>query len=246
MTMERNSEICSRTENELALFVGGELDANARATVRAHLDACAECRAREHAARRAHVALARGLGVTGRAGARPRAQWSPELWSGVRAGLERDGLLRTPVSSAPASTVASTSAWTRRSTWWTAAAAALVLCSAWFVRQQFATQGDDAGSNDAGSNIVVVPPPAVPAPDLANETIEAQLIGTTPSPIEGVAAVTPYRGLRRLSADERSISESAEPLPSEERSLLLIPSTNGTSGSQSNSAATLRRVRPWQ
>jgi hypothetical protein len=238
MTMERNSEICSRTENELALFVGGELEPNTRAAVRAHLGTCADCRAREHAAHRAHRALVRGLGATGRAGARP-----PALWNGVRAGLERDGLLRAPVPSAPAFAAASASAWTRRSTWWTAAAAALVLCSAWFVRQQFATHGDDTDSN-----IVVVPPRVMPVPDTTLTPIEALPVGTHTSPFEGVAAVTPYRGLRRLSADERSIAESAEPLPSEERSLLLIPSTNGgpSGGGQSNSAATLRRVRPWQ
>ena len=40
--------------------------------------------------------------------------------------------------------------------------------------------------------------------------------------------------------------DSAEPLPSEQRSLLLIPTTNAIPSLNSNSAATLRRVQPWQ
>lgn len=228
--MERYSEICSRTENELALFVGGELDANTRAAVRGHLDTCAECRVRELAARRAHEALVRGLGVSGAVTAR-----APALWSGVRAGLERDGLLRAPAAPAPVLAGPGSAWWTRRSTWWTAAAAALVLCSAWFARQQF------AGQDPHDSNIVVVPPAPV-TPGVQPEPLEVTPVSTAPNAFDGVAAVTPFHGLRRLAPNERPLSDSAEPLPSEERSLVPIFSPNGV---PSNSAATLRRVRSW-
>lgn len=244
--MERNTEICSRIENELPLFVGGELDANTRGAVRAHLELCDECRTRESAARRAHVALARGLGLTGSAHSGSAHSGSahsgsvsvPSLWSGVRAGLERDGVLRAPAAPAPLLSGPGSTWRTRRSTWWTAAAAALVLCTAWFVRQQLAAQ------DEPSPNLVDVPAGRGARPEA--EPLETVPVGLTPNAFEGVAAVTPASGLRRLSPHERPLSDSAEPLPSEQRSLLLIPTTNAIPSLNSNSAATLRRVQPWQ
>lgn len=79
---------CGETKEKLPLFVGGDLDGESHASVRAHLEACRACAERARTAQRAREALVRAIqppagGVGG-----------PSLWPGVRAALVAEGRLQ--------------------------------------------------------------------------------------------------------------------------------------------------------
>ncbi len=79
---------CRSIENELALFVGGELAARDRARLEEHLAACAACAGLVERLRRARAALRSGLAASN--------ERVPDLWPAVRARLDLQ-----PVSAAP-------------------------------------------------------------------------------------------------------------------------------------------------
>jgi hypothetical protein len=107
---------CSAIENELALFVGGELGPRSRAEVEAHLARCESCSREVDRLAASRSALRSGL-------ERGEARM-PDLWQGVRARLVESGTIRVSQPSAPR-----ISAVPRRSMprWFPLAAAAAVL-----------------------------------------------------------------------------------------------------------------------
>jgi len=191
--MDHTPETCLRIDQDLALFVGGELEGSAERVVREHLDQCPACRRRERATRSAHAALSDGL----RPGARP----APDLWAGVRAGLQREGLIacaRPPRAAAPR-------AWYQRPSF-AAAAAVLVLCGSFALRHWIEERDAQPSVPPLAENL---PPRSVP------------------TPAEPVAAAD---GLRRLQSGERPLAEGAELLGGEEfQPLLFSDPTSGSS-----------------
>jgi anti-sigma factor RsiW len=118
---------CSGIENDLALFVGGELDSPARARVEQHLLGCPSCAGAVERLAASRAALRAGLE---RSGARV-----PDLWPGVRARLVESGTLRPPLTiparSLPAAPQRGMPRWIPIS----AAAAALFALGLWMMQQ---------------------------------------------------------------------------------------------------------------
>ncbi|MBK7642076.1 MAG: zf-HC2 domain-containing protein [Planctomycetes bacterium] len=85
---------CTAIENELALYVGGELAAHVRTQVQEHLLHCGTCTAAVARLAAARSALREGLE---RSGAR-----APDLWQGVRARLVESGTLAGQPAAAAA------------------------------------------------------------------------------------------------------------------------------------------------
>lgn len=117
------SKDCRRIENELALFVGGELAARDRARLHEHLAACAECSELVERLRCARAAL--------RAGLLREDEHVPDLWPGVRARLDLRPVAVQPAPVLPpAFEVASARGW-RRWVPLSAAAAAVFAFGLW-------------------------------------------------------------------------------------------------------------------
>lgn len=81
---------CGETLERLPLYVGGDLDPEALASVRAHLDACRSCAGRARAAQRAREDLANALRASGAL----EGGSEPSLWPGLRNRLRAEGLIR--------------------------------------------------------------------------------------------------------------------------------------------------------
>lgn len=79
---------CGETLEKLPLYVGGDLDPEALATVRAHLALCASCARRARAGERARQELASSL-ASPAAGTR-----GSSLWPGIRSELLSEGLIQ--------------------------------------------------------------------------------------------------------------------------------------------------------
>lgn len=130
---------CTEAREKLPLFVGGDLDPDVQAAVRAHLEGCPECAARAGSASRGRRALIDALLERSEAGTQP------ELWSGIQAALVREGRIRGADSPVRREGVASPIAargprrWTRRLLAPLAAAAAVV----WVVQIGLLSGGDD-------------------------------------------------------------------------------------------------------
>ncbi|HEX6882602.1 MAG TPA: zf-HC2 domain-containing protein [Planctomycetota bacterium] len=79
---------CGEIQEKLPLFVGGDLDGESLASVRAHLEACRACSERARIVQRAREALVRAI--------RPPAELAggPSLWPGVRAALVAEGRIQ--------------------------------------------------------------------------------------------------------------------------------------------------------
>jgi len=111
---------CSAIENELALFVGGELEPGSRAEIEEHLGRCPAC-----------TDAAERLGASGaalRAGLEQGHATGPDLWPGVRARLVESGTIRAPLAPvAPATAVAPRSKPRSMPRWFPLSAAAAVL-----------------------------------------------------------------------------------------------------------------------
>lgn len=193
--MERNTELCSRIENELPLHVGGELDPNLARDVARHLEGCAACRALEARARAAHRAFATELNTV-------RGETAPDLWPGISAALRREGLVRPAAPSAsPAAPILHRPqfAWGRIGL--AAAAAVLALVGAWAARDWLQTARDDGRR------------------DLVEE-VDRGHHGREPIATQPVADGR----LRPLNAGERSLQEGAATLGAgDELSPLLLP-----------------------
>lgn len=92
--MMPNRDDCLEFENNLPLHVGGDLEPEAADAMTRHRETCADCRRTEERARASRDLLVSTLRVTERRG--------PDLWSGVRAGLVSEGLVRPAAAPAPA------------------------------------------------------------------------------------------------------------------------------------------------
>lgn len=93
--MRDTRRACTEVLEKLQLFVGGDLDADARALVRDHLVGCPPCASAAAAAAAAREALSAGLFAE--AGGLER----PDLWPALRAELYREGILeRAPARPA--------------------------------------------------------------------------------------------------------------------------------------------------
>jgi len=143
---------CSAIENELALFVGGELGPRSRAEVEEHLERCEACVGAVGRLTRARAAL--------RAGLSEGASRVPDLWAGVRARLVESGTIHAPQApGAPAArTVAAASP---RMRWLplSAAAAALFALGLWIAQRDDAGSGQRPGGSElvAGTNSRPIP-----------------------------------------------------------------------------------------
>jgi len=147
---------CRSVENELALFVGGELGPRARADVEQHLVGCPVCtRAVER-----FVASRAAL----RAGFARSESLAPDLWQGIRVRLVQSGTIRPepalPVQEAPVAPLRRLPRWIPIGI----AAAALFALGLWMLQRDDAVAPVDRG----GSNLVAGTP---------NKTIEVQPVG---------------------------------------------------------------------
>lgn len=200
MTMERPSDTCIRVRNDLALFVGGELERGVARELARHLDACSACRDASARARSAQSALVRGL-ETGR---------GPDLWPALRAKLDREGLLGSP-SSANASSATPIAPRRRlagaRGLFAATAAAALVLLSAWGARAWLDQCLPDASGapGATGPSELVVDPRGPRGPG-----------GIEPRAGQPIPAMPVADGrLHRLGARDRSLLDDATVLGAE-------------------------------
>ncbi len=145
---------CSAIENELALFVGGELGPHGRADVEQHLAGCPACSSAVGRLAAARAAL--------RAGFERPAVRVPDLWPGVRARLVESGTIHAPL--APAAQPAPAAALRRMPRWVpiSAAAAALFALGLWLLqRNDPVLPGPRDGSQliaDQGSHPIPVQP----------------------------------------------------------------------------------------
>jgi anti-sigma factor RsiW len=117
---------CSAIENELALFVGGELEPDSRAEIEEHLGRCPACAAAAERLSASRAALRAGL-EQGPADFR-------DLWPGVRARLLESGAIRAaPIPQATAPVAAPRRSMPR---WFpiSAAAALLVAFGLWLAQ----------------------------------------------------------------------------------------------------------------
>jgi len=105
---------CNAIENDLCLFVGGELGPRSRAEVEQHLQVCAACVESVGRLSAARAAL--------RAGLEHGEARVPDLWQGVRARLLESGTIR-PALARPAAPAR------RMPRWFPHAAAAAVLAA---------------------------------------------------------------------------------------------------------------------
>lgn len=216
--MERFTDICTQVENDLALFVGGELEAPTHAALQRHLETCAACEAKARAAHAAHAALSRGL--TQAAGSRTAAAAGAErapmvdLWPGIRAQLGREGRLapvpaKLATHAAPIEPAAPRSALPQRPNSrvharYAAAAAILLAALGWWSFGRDSADGvrsvpivDATPVN--GGRAPVSPAPKHPHPELTP-------VGH-PAPGDALA-----QGLQRVPLNVPSLGETALPV----------------------------------
>jgi hypothetical protein len=89
---------CSAIENDLPLFVGGDLGARSRAEVEEHLQHCQACSQAVGRLAAARTALREGLALG--------EMRVPDLWAGVRARLVESGTIHAPAPRAAAEVAA--------------------------------------------------------------------------------------------------------------------------------------------
>lgn len=203
--MERFTDICTQVENDLALFVGGELDAATQASSARHLESCAACGAKARAAREAHTALREGLCAAN------TSAGGPDLWPALRAQLAREGrfsgepfVAETSHSNAHFESIASARARRRselRSNWrYAAAAAVLVAALGWW---RFSIDDDDAVQPIAQG-------PRIESPVLSGPRAHAgEPIQTLP------VSDSLAQGLRPVPVDEHALLDHAVPVDPE-------------------------------
>jgi anti-sigma factor RsiW len=145
---------CSAIENELALFVGGELGPRSRAEVEEHLQRCAACVEAVGGLTRARAALRAGLGEG--------ASRVPDLWPGVRTRLVESGTIHAPL--APASRAPASAAPRSMPRWipLSAAAAALFALGLWLAQRnnpgpQMQTRGSELVARAPSRGLEVQP-----------------------------------------------------------------------------------------
>jgi anti-sigma factor RsiW len=133
---------CSAIENDLALFVGGDLDRRGTLEIGEHLAGCRQCTDAVGRLAASRAALREGLELGSGA--------LPDLWPGVRARLAESGLLQpapvVPGASAPVAALPAVRRWIPLS----AAAAVLIALGLWM----FTSPGDSGPASGKGSNSV--------------------------------------------------------------------------------------------
>jgi len=184
--MKQHDQACTEIENQLSLFVGGDLEDAVTEEVARHLTHCAPCTARERAARDAHELLVSALRLAERPG--------PDLWPGVRAALVREKVLRGPANSAPF--VARR--WQRQVLAYAAVAVAL-LGGFWLARDAFVSPGPygpGPGANDGAQPILVEnvsdPVPGVPILPVVDRPVlddGLRLVGQGEKPLRDSAVI---------------------------------------------------------
>ncbi len=135
---------CNAIENDLALFVGGELDPHARAEVAGHLERCETCAAAVGRLAAARAALQAGL--------EHGDVRVPDLWQGVRARLVESGPIHPPPALASTPKPAANVRWMPR--WFPlgAAAAVLIALGLWQMQSAATPVADKGGSTQLAGN----------------------------------------------------------------------------------------------
>ncbi len=200
--MERFTDICTQVENDLALFVGGELEAATQASLARHLESCAGCGAKARAAREAHTALREGLCAAN------TAAGGPDLWPALRAQLAREGRFSgasSETGAAPASPHFESIAALRtrrrslgRSNWRFAAAAAVLVAALGWWRFSI-DDGDEAAPIAQGPR---------------TESTGPRAHAGDPLPVMPVSESV-AQGLQPVPVGERTLLDRAMPVDSE-------------------------------
>jgi len=146
---------CSAIENELALFVGGELGPRSRAEVEEHLQRCEVCVEAVGRLTRARAALRAGLGEG--------ASRVPDLWPGVRRRLVESGTIHAPQAPlAPAAQPVAAAAPRLRWLPLSAAAAALFALGLWLAQRADPIVKPHSGGSDLAAGNPGRPLPVQP------------------------------------------------------------------------------------
>ena len=187
---------CILIENSLALWVGGDLEAELRDRVDQHLSQCERCDVKARALEESRLALISGLQADEARG--------PNLWPGIQSALRSEGyfardreLIAASAVSTPA-TVTNARTWSRRNTRLLArfgvAAAAAVLVGFWLGR--------------LGSDVAHVTEPHVGVS--TGKPVPSDLVVIPSSPRTGAIPVSDNTCLRRLAPGESRLSDTAE------------------------------------
>lgn len=179
--MNSDRQGCQAVENDLALWVGEELLEDSRSRVEAHLPHCSHCQHEVQRLRETQRILRAGLYRGAPAGL--------DLWSGIQAQLEREGVL-TRQPTAPVAPLRPAAARAPRGWRWAAAslaAASLFALGLWVGQRERVLPNENPSSS-------------LPTPI-------AELRPSQPNTPSASPA-----GLRRLSASDLPLSATAEPL----------------------------------
>jgi anti-sigma factor RsiW len=223
MTMKSFRDDCILIENSLALWVGGDLEAELRARVDQHLSECERCALEARSLKGARRALISDL----RAYDTP----APDLWPSLAESLRREGLVASgrpamPVAHSPRGTtirsLESRPRDTRRVVRFGLAAAAAVLFGFLLGR--------------LGGEVVPMDNPHAQVPPSSNSSVG---IVQAPIPSHPALPVSDNSQLRHLSPGEPRLSDTAENFGGE---WYINPSTFGNSNV--GSPASLQSVQP--
>ncbi len=187
---------CSDALDRIPLFVGEDLEDDERTFVREHLALCQACAERAEIARAARTSLQ--LALRGR----ETNRLDVDLWSGVRVGLVREGLLSSTTPNAPDTLVPVRSAdpsGARRGRLLRFAAPLLTAAAAAVL---FVQLGDPSVPADpAGEGL---------RPGAALSAVEPAAAGlTTADSVAGTPTSKPG-GLRKVGAGEERLLDDAE------------------------------------
>ena len=151
---------CNAIENDLALFVGGDLDRRGTLEIGEHLAGCRQCTDAVGRLAASRAALREGLELGSGA--------PPDLWPGVRARLAESGTLQAgparPVASAPVAALPSVRRWLPLG----AAAAVLIALGLWM----FTPPGDSGPAGGKGSGPVARGPSPIPVQPVGLRRLE--------------------------------------------------------------------------
>ena len=218
---------CSDVLERLPLYVGADLDEDALAFVRAHLDECEACAKQAEAADRAREAFRTSLeaqvGASRIDAPGSRSTASADLWDGVRATLVREGRIHSGSADefVPQRRVARP-ALRLVSRWAPAAAAAAVV----------AVVAIGSGLFDAGRS--AAPAGAVGTTPVADDGASgALLVG-----IDAPASMAPgERRLQRIEPGAALLQDEAQPL----RRSVEVPGLHGERGGRNQLASSRTR-----
>jgi hypothetical protein len=193
-------DTCLEIENQLPLWVGGDLEPEVQTTVEGHLALCERCRGAGLRAREARRALERGLRIgTDAMGV------GPDPWPALRTALREEGLVGH--AGAARSTI-TTSRMRRWNFAWPVAAAVLVglfLAGTWLPSGSLPDQPAAQVEHARGRAGLPRGASTVPSPDDALAGVETDPVTAEPA------------GLRRLAPGELRLRDGALVYRSPER-----------------------------